>query len=370
MLVATGVHRAGRRRPSLVAAAVLVAALLAVSALVLASRPTQASLPARSSIAFVDGNDVIVVSGDPTRSGTLLTEETSGDESCCTLAWSPDGRHLLIGSDEHLSTVQADGSGHHEIVDEEIVSGTPAWSPDGTTIAIGFEVDGSPRLFVLDADGGAMRDLTPDRQAIGDVGSYAWSPDGRSIAFGAGPGAAATDARSTLDVVAAAGGPVRRVATAADGWGVTQWSSPAWSPDGASILYDVSAGTPLDIRLEIVSTLEGGASPVELSPVGQDAYAPVWSPDGRRIAFTVWRGGTGPADLYVMNADGTGVRMLADDVSPNDHPWSPDGASIVFGRGMKGSGRDGLWLVNVATGAAGRLSDQSVTGGIAWRPSD
>jgi Tol biopolymer transport system component len=369
MLVATGVHRPRRRRASLAAAGVLVAALLAVGALALAGRPHQASLPAGSSIAFVHGNDVVVVSGEPARSGTLLTEETSGDESCCTLAWSADGRHLLIGSDEHLSTAAADGSGHHEIVDEEIVSGTPAWSPDGTQIAIAFEVDGSPRLFVLGADGGGMRDLTPDRQSIGDVGSYAWSPDGRSIAFGAAPGAAANDARSTLDLVAATGGSVRQISTAADGWGVTEWSSPAWSPDGTSILYDVSAGTPLDIRVEVVSALEGGASPLQLSPVGEDAYAPVWSPDGRRIAFTVWRAGTGPADLYVMNADGTGARKLADDVSPNDHPWAPDGASIVFGRGGTGSGLDGLWLVNATTGDAGRLSDQSVTGGIAWRPS-
>ena len=367
MLIATGVHRAGRRRASIAAAAVLVAALLAVGAVALASRPMQASLPVGSSIAFIHGNDVVVVNADPTRSATLLTEETSGDESCCTLAWSADGRRLLIGSDEHLSTAEADGSGHHEIVDEEIVSGTPAWSPDGTKIAIGFEVDGSPRLFVIGADGSGMRNLTTDRQAIGDVGSYAWSPDGRSIAFGAAPGAAATDARSTLDVVAAAGGPVRRIATAPDGWGVTEWSSPVWSPDGDSIVYDVSAGTPLDIRIEIVSALEGGGSPRELSAVGEDAYAPVWSPDGRRIAFTIWRGGTGPADLYVMNADGTGVRKLADDVSPNDHPWSPDGGSIVFGRGGRGSGLDGLWLVNAATGDAGRLADQSVTGGIAWR---
>jgi len=356
-----------RRRPYLLAAVAVLVAVVLVTAAVLMGRRSGPTLVAGSAIAFVHGNDILVASGDPLRVSTLTSEETSGDESCCSLAWSSDGRRLLIGSSEHLSTAAADGSAHHEIVDEEVVSGTPAWSPDGKQIAVAFEIDGSPRLFVIGADGGDRHALTPDRQAIGDVGSYAWSPDGRSIAFGAAPGSAATDSRSSLDLVPAAGGSVREVTSATDGLAITEWSPPAWSPDGASIVYDVSAGTPLDIRLELVAAADGGGIPRQLSASGQDAYAPVWSPDGSRIAFTVWRGGTGPADLYVMNADGSGVLKLADDVSPNDHPWSPDGTSIAFGRAGARPGLDGLWLADARTRDATRLSDQPVTGSIAWR---
>ena len=36
--------------------------------------------------------------------------------------------------------------------------------------------------------------------------------------------------------------------------------------------------------------------------------APAWSPDGRKILFVSNRGGNG--EVYVMNADGTGLRKL------------------------------------------------------------
>lgn len=359
-------RRADRRRLG-VGAAVVAVIVVAAVAIALTRPASQPPVALRGSIAFVHGNDILVATGDPARTSTLTTETTSGDESCCTLAWSSDGRRLLIGSSEHLSTVAADGSAHTEIVDEQALSGTPTWSPDGSHLAVAFEVDGSPRLFVVNADGSGQRDVTPDRATIGDVGSYAWSPDGREIAFGAAIPTAASGATAMLGIVAASGGAVRTVATAAGGLEITQWSSPAFSPDGRSVVYDVSAGSPLDIHLEVVSVGPDAAASRRLSPAGDDAYAPVWSPDGRRIAFTVWRGGTGPADLYVMNVDGSSVTKLADNVGPNDHPWSPDGGSIAFGRTDAGAGLDGLWVVHADSGDAVRVSEQAATGGITWR---
>ena len=45
--------------------------------------------------------------------------------------------------------------------------------------------------------------------------------------------------------------------------------------------------------------------------------APAWSPDGSRIVFHSDR--TGGRDIYVMNADGSGVRRLTDDPASDDH---------------------------------------------------
>ena len=47
--------------------------------------------------------------------------------------------------------------------------------------------------------------------------------------------------------------------------------------------------------------------------------------------------GTAPSDVYVMNADGTGLRRLTRSRGEDNYPaWSPDGRRIVFG-----SERDG-----------------------------
>jgi serine/threonine protein kinase/Tol biopolymer transport system component len=58
--------------------------------------------------------------------------------------------------------------------------------------------------------------------------------------------------------------------------------------------------------------------------VGEPAIAP----DGRRIAFSVEDGGK--SQLYVMDNDGSHVRVLADSLALRGNPaWAPDGQSIV-----------------------------------------
>lgn len=60
-------------------------------------------------------------------------------------------------------------------------------------------------------------------------------------------------------------------------------------------------------------------------------FGAVWSPDGRRLAFVSDR--DGDDEVYVMSADGTGVRQLTRNgrgVLDQAPAWSPDGRTLVF----------------------------------------
>lgn len=72
-------------------------------------------------------------------------------------------------------------------------------------------------------------------------------------------------------------------------------------------------------------------------------HSPAWSPDGSRLAFVSAR--AGDEELYVANADGSGVRRLTRSPGPDLSPaWSSDGRSLAWSR------RGEIWRMS-ASGA-------------------
>ena len=103
---------------------------------------------------------------------------------------------------------------------------------------------------------------------------------------------------------------------------------------------------PLPGRIAFVSDRDGneeiyvmnadatGVTRLTNHPADDDS--PAWSPDGTRIAFDSARDDV-DGEIYVMNADGTGVKRLTNSPYFDAQPaWSPDGERIAFI-----SGRDG-----------------------------
>jgi Tol biopolymer transport system component len=120
-------------------------------------------------------------------------------------------------------------------------------------------------------------------------------------------------------------------------------SNPDWSPDGSRIAFDRCAE-----RCEIWTMNPDGSKPKRLGPnclrstdsSCVDRGFPAWSPDGRRIAFgqaTLRGGKVESAEIFVMNANGTGVRRVTQVTAGRPFAmdvlrpaWSPDGRQLVF----------------------------------------
>jgi len=63
---------------------------------------------------------------------------------------------------------------------------------------------------------------------------------------------------------------------------------------------------------------------------------PMYSPDGLKIAFISTH--DGDPEIFVMNADGTGLRKLTDNSAVDAAPsWSPHSGKIVFTSDRGGS---------------------------------
>ena len=63
---------------------------------------------------------------------------------------------------------------------------------------------------------------------------------------------------------------------------------------------------------------------------------PMYSPDGLKIAFISTH--DGDPEIFVMNANGTGLRKLTDNTAVDAAPsWSPDGRKVVFTSDRSGS---------------------------------
>jgi TolB protein len=129
---------------------------------------------------------------------------------------------------------------------------------------------GSPDVYVADADGGNLLQLT---QTPVDESSPCWSPDGRWICF-----ATKLNERRVLAKVPASGGPLQIISTR----GVSNPSEPDWSPDGKWIVFTAQMG-----GFEIcVVPAEGGTATVLVS--GED---PSWAGNSRTVIFARRQGG-------------------------------------------------------------------------------
>jgi TolB protein len=222
--------------------------------------------------------------------------------------------------------------------------------------------DGTPadwEVYVLDVGTGKVDRLTHNRAGDFDV---SWSHSGSELAFARYVGRGVSPRLPNADIfVMSFGGAVDRVTATR-----RVEAEPAISPDGTKIAFTRWGYDAYPPRAEIWIMDRDGSHATRLTdsrPWGAGNAA--WSPDGSHIAFVSDRGGD--ADLYVMRADGSDVRLVAgSNANEGDPEWSPDGDRIAYDR-IQGNGtKGGIFVLDVATGTRTRLT---ATADMASNPS-
>ena len=270
-----------------------------------------------------------------------LTNHSAGDDEFC---WSPTGNQLAFLSDRsgqwELWVINANGTGATQLTANGGTKANPAWSPTGNKIAFVYNGD----ICVYDLTNNSSQNLT---MGNGNNRMPCWSPSGNQIVF-------ASDRSGNWDIWV----------MNADGTGVIQLTNdiqvelrPVWSPNGQKIAFergsdvwvmDANGASPLNLTNgvgafnglptwspnsqsiaferdgDIYRINANGTGLTQLTTMGS-CFSPHWSKSAAgNSAITFMSASSGNPEIYVMAPDGTGITNISNDAAAEELPiWAP-----------------------------------------------
>jgi serine/threonine protein kinase len=273
----------------------------------------------------------------------------SGDED--EPAISPDGSQIAYRSVKDKALfVQPAGGGSRRLLAKW--GEAPRFSPDGSKIAYWSGVEGertapSGQIWLVPASGGAPRRLVAD---FADARSPAWSPDGRSILFrGARKAQPSLEAERDWWIVHPDGSGL--TATGAGGKlsaaGLSQHDSPVvWN--GSQVVFSARSGHTYNLwTLDLSSFLRRAiGSPTAITTSAGFQAVPALLPDGR-IAYAIWRE---QVNVWQVSTSSGDIRQVTFHDSMDTRVSSSRKRNMLaFGRRL-GEARD-VWVKDLGSGA-------------------
>lgn len=202
----------------------------------------------------------------------------------------------------------ADGSNVRQVTQDHAVCGSPTLRSDAMLLAFTSYVSGYPDIYMIDLRTNARRRIV---NAPGTNSGAAFSPDGQRLAM----------------TMSFAGNPELYV-TNPGGFGGhrltnTPWAeaSPTWSPDGHQLLFTANPkGKP---QLFLMPSTGGAAVPMLTGY--QYTTEPNWSPEGDKIASTVRMGSK--LSIAITDLKTSHTHILGEGQDPC---WGADARHVVY----------------------------------------
>lgn len=228
------------------------------------------------------------------------------------------------GSDD-IFIMDANGNGIRNLTVNQAADRHPDWSPDGLQIAFASDRSGNNDIYVMSNNGEGLRNLT--NHSAND-NSPDWSSDGQRIAF-------ISDRDGGQDVYSVDVTSLAITRLTFDG---NRKSAPAWSPGDTALAYWEGSEGEEQIVIHVLETNER-----EFLTGGSPSSWPTWSPDGSQIAF--FQTVAEAAEIQVIELPNRAITNLTNHAAADVRPaYSSDG-QIAFA-----SNRDGNFEIYTMNG--------------------
>lgn len=247
----------------------------------------------------------------------------------------------------NLWTVSVNGKDRRRLTEGPWRDFSPRWSPDGERLVYLSGRSGKAQIRVQRMDTGKELEIPSAQRPL----TVAWSTDGKWLAFTAPvPVTPAQPAWAPADLLPflqpGVANHVQLFIVPVDGGQARQLTvgefdhvgEPAWMPDGRTILISAAPirdpGNPLEgSEIYAIRVADGSRKPLTHHP-GPDE-SPVAAPDGSKIAWVAQEAAPQSyaiRKLYVMNADGSRVKVLAGGLDRDVRcpQWSSDSRTVYF----------------------------------------
>ena len=263
---------------------------------------------------------------------------------------SPDGRMIAFTMLGDIYTMPIAGGTPTRITEGLAWEVQPRFSPDGRRIAFTSDRGGGDNIWIMNADGSDMRQLTDESFRL--LNQPTWSPDGQFIAAKKHFTTGRSLGTGEIWLYHVSGGSGVQLVARPNEQHQKELGEPVFAPDGSGVYYtrNVTPGATFEYAQDSNTNLFNverydmttGEVTTAVSGLG-GAVRPQPSPDGSMIAFV--RRDDMQTGLYVRDiASGADRRIYADldrdvmetwavtGVYPN-MDWTPDSRSLVFWAG-------------------------------------